>query len=315
MVNSNKYHVGEFEKSFAIKFLACTVAAKRHIDSSTTILDVQGVGLKNFTKGARDLTLHQMFIINAGPGFRLLWTVLGNKYQNKMVLRGEARRARQVVKVLNSEGKVVAYAKPNYPLIKNSDTSTAESGSEAEDIASPKAMMSYSHLRLTPVREEAVDACWQNQPSFQKPYVSKGTVPLPDTLKAPEGFRDRILAVFMAFFMTLFTLFHAVACHVTKKLPETSSDHGKNILELSLDAVPKDFRLPSPTPPSFTEAELLSSVLKRLGELEEKVDTLQAKPSEMPYEKEELLNAAVCRVDALEADPINGSDFLSENPI
>lgn len=56
--------------------------------------------------------------------------------------------------------------------------------------------------------------------------------------------------------------------------------------------------------PSVLEAEVVSSVMKRLGELEDKVDTLNAKPSEMPYEKEELLNAAVCRVDALEAELI-----------
>ena len=39
--------------------------------------------------------------------------------------------------------------------VRGSDTSTAESGSEAEDATSPKALRSYiSHPKLTPVREE-----------------------------------------------------------------------------------------------------------------------------------------------------------------
>lgn len=111
------------------------------------------------------------------------------------------------------------------------------------------------------------------------------------------------LAIF-AFFMTFLTLLRSFASHVTKKLPEPSPEVNQNVPELTLDAAKKEECCPPSPTPAFVEADLLASVIKRLGELEEKVDTLQAKPSEMPYEKEELLNAAVYRVDALEAELI-----------
>ncbi|XP_039141538.1 phosphatidylinositol/phosphatidylcholine transfer protein SFH11-like isoform X1 [Dioscorea cayenensis subsp. rotundata] len=108
-----KYHISQQEKTLNLRFPACSLAAKKHIASSTTILDVKGVGLNSFSKPARELftgiqkidsnyypdTLNQLFIVNAGSSFVVLWKmlkafldartlskihVLGNKFQNKL---------------------------------------------------------------------------------------------------------------------------------------------------------------------------------------------------------------------------------------
>ncbi|XP_024457000.1 phosphatidylinositol/phosphatidylcholine transfer protein SFH8 isoform X4 [Populus trichocarpa] len=402
-----RYHVQEFERTFAIKFPACTIAAKRHIDSSTTILDVQGIGLKNFTKSARELiiqlqkidgdnypeTLCRMYVINAGPGFKLLWRtvrsfidshtaskihVLGNKYQNKlleiidsselpeflggsctcadqggcmrsdrgpwkdpnilkMVHSGEALYSRQIVTISNSGGRVIALDKPFYPVkVKTSDTSTAESGSEVEDVVSPKPTGSYLLPRLAPVSEEAMLGCFIQarmagrmstasvseydeyipmidktvDAEFQDLCTSRGTPSPLSVEKTSEGIPARVWALLVAFFITFLAFFRSMAFWNTKKHP--ASDSASDITDLTFETAPKEeFRPPSPAP-GFTEADLLSSVMKRLGELEEKVGTLQTKPFQMPCEKEELLNAAVYRVDALEAELIATKKALHE---
>ncbi|CAD5166421.1 unnamed protein product [Musa acuminata subsp. malaccensis] len=109
-----KYHVQVIEKILSEKYPACSLAAKRHIDTMTTILDVQGVNWMSVGKLARDVVLriqkidsdnypeilHKLFIVNAGSGFRLLWNtikglidprttakivVLGDRYQNTLL--------------------------------------------------------------------------------------------------------------------------------------------------------------------------------------------------------------------------------------
>ncbi|KAJ1277778.1 hypothetical protein BS78_04G029200 [Paspalum vaginatum] len=399
-----RYHVKEFERSFLIKFPACSVAAKRHIDSSTTILDVQGVGLKNFSKTARELiqrlqkidndnypeTLHQMFIVNAGPGFRLLWStvksfldpkttakihVLGNKYQSKLleiieaselpeflggtctcaeyggclkaekgpwkdpnilkiVQSGEVQCARQIVTISNGEEKFISYSKPKHHAMRGSDTSTAESGSEADDAISPKALRSYiSHPKLTPVREEvkmvratsfstrlpeydvpvvdkAVDATWKREQPRNTPFPPQDSS-LKTVIRPSDSSLDKVIATLMACLMAIVMLVRSVKDLATKRLPYKDESE-ENYSTLYTDSIPKEeFRPPSPIP-AFAEADLFAAVLKRLGELEEKVQMLQEKPSEMPCEKEELLNAAVRRVDALEAELIVTKKALHE---
>ncbi|CAI0540938.1 unnamed protein product [Linum tenue] len=81
-----KYHVQEFERALCEKFPACSIAAKSKVWSTTTILDVQGLVClskpfqtfayedSSYNFGSFLQTLHRMYIVNAGPGFKkMLW--------------------------------------------------------------------------------------------------------------------------------------------------------------------------------------------------------------------------------------------------
>ncbi|XP_048547784.1 phosphatidylinositol/phosphatidylcholine transfer protein SFH8-like isoform X2 [Triticum urartu] len=401
-----KYHVKEFEKCFQMRFPACSIAAKRHLDSCTTILDVQGVGLKNFSKCARELitrlqkidsdnypeTLCRMYIINAGQGFKMLWGtiksfldpktaskihVLGTKYQNKLleiideselpeffggkckceehggcqrsdkgpwkdpttikrVLNGEANYDRQIVTISGTDGKIIGYARPQRPNGKGSDAS-AESGSEVEDVTSPTAPKALiTNPSLTPVHEESkfaahastsaahptiedsipvvdkvVDDGWSS-PRASPVSSSSGSLSLRNLPTTFEGIRTLAVAWLTVFIMTLFAMLRSIPSRMAKRLSNQSNDHDHYYVDCPQEQEYKEeFRPPSPAP-AYTEKDILSTLVRRLGELEEKVQALEKKPSEMPFEKEELLNASARRVDALEADLISTKKALYE---
>ncbi|XP_074263092.1 phosphatidylinositol/phosphatidylcholine transfer protein SFH8-like [Silene latifolia] len=391
-----KYHAQDFEKCFAIKFPACSIAAKRHIDSTTSILDVQGMGLKNIAKPARDLiiqlqkidndnypeTLHRMYIINAGSGFKLVWStiktlldphtsskihVLGQKYQNKLLeiidksqlpefMGGTCNCADQggcmrsdkgpwkdpdilktiqtgeaEVAISNSEGKLIACDN----LMKDSDVSTAESGSEVEEFSLSRSPGS-APSKLMPVDEEGRaaetvsstcplhhndeyvpvakiqdDTCVgdlsTSQINSSREKLSEPSIE--DTAKWQQ--RLRFLTVIMAFFTTLIGLLQSATQKLFRGATSLISYFRHSIPDVIIQPTSKeDFR--SPAGLQLADTNLFSHTLRRLTELEERVSTLQTKFMKMPSEKEELLNTAIYRVNALEAELISTKKALHE---
>ncbi|XP_020406087.1 phosphatidylinositol/phosphatidylcholine transfer protein SFH6 isoform X4 [Zea mays] len=377
-----KYHVKEFERCLQMRFPACSIAAKRHIDSSTAILDVKGVGLKNFTKVARELimrlqninnnnypeTLQQLCIINAGQGFKMLWGtiksfldpetaskihVLGNKYQTKLleiiddselpeflggkcrceeyggclksnkgpwkdpeivkkVINGEANYVRQVIAVSNINQKEVSCTE--HSTEEKVNDASVESISEVEDVSSSTALMDHiispnltfvdeskfrGHASSSdappfirgsiPVASEVVDAC--SNPRNSSMPSSSGSFSLRNIPATLGGLKTRIFKWPTVLILSLLAFLHSVLSVVIKRL--------------SQQAITCDFQ-------GYTGNGTLTSVLARLGELEEKVQAIEAKPPQVPFEKQELLHTFVNRVGVLEAELISMKKVLYE---
>ncbi|KAJ0010764.1 hypothetical protein Pint_34745 [Pistacia integerrima] len=330
-----KYHVREFERTFVYKFPSCSIAAKKHIDQSTTILDVQGVGLKNFNKAARELTLNRMFIINAGSGFRLLWNtvksfldpkttakihVLGNKYQSKLLeiidatelpefLGGTCTCADKGGCMRSDKGpwndpdiiKMVqnGEAKCTRKVLSNIEEKTIVE----DDLAEVKSSMNkkfkdvYQFNDRVPVVNKSVDASWLNPSQDDNFTIPRDCFAVKGGCKNPEGVSNHLLGGLMAVVMGIVTMVRLTR-NMPRKITEASLYSGGDYYTDTMIKSHHVQKLP-PHSVSGTEFHLM---MKRMAELEERVNILTMKPVTMPPEKEEMLNAAVNRVNTLEQE-------------
>ncbi|KAM3370971.1 hypothetical protein ACQJBY_018370 [Aegilops geniculata] len=401
-----KYHVQEFERAFLDKFPACSIAAKRHIGSTTTILDVEGVGFKNFSKTAREMltrmqkidsdyypeTLHQMFVVNAGGGFKLLWNsvkgfldpktvskihVLGTRFQSKLleVIDGsqlpeflggtctcageggclksnkgpwndpnimkvahnkEAKFSRHTRRLSEIEQRRGSFARLHLLKGRNSDTSTAESGSDADDLGSPMMRSTLGCSRLAPVREEmqmraresaAYYSCDDHFVVVDKTvdYGRGGAVP-DKTCASEVRVQVRRLGTDTTQSIAGSSR-NSRGILVPKDIPEEGKFY--RFLRLLLVLVvrvftflrtvfsqPETTMVNNPLPPA-TEFEPISGehpaleafsvdcvrpVIERLQKLEGRVDELGSKPPEIPLEKERSLLDSWDRIKCIESD-------------
>lgn len=127
-----------------------------------------------------------------------------------------------------------------------------------------------------------------------------------------SGVHARVVIAMTAIFLSLVTLFRSLTSLASGELSKAPQLLEHDVAEMVPDETPKEeFHPPSPTP-DLCQADVISSIMWRLTELEEKVGSLSSKPLQMPFDKEELLNAAVCRVDALEAELIATKKVFSK---
>ncbi|AEC06490.1 Phosphatidylinositol/phosphatidylcholine transfer protein SFH7 [Arabidopsis thaliana] len=350
-----KYHVKEFEKMFKIKFPSCSAAAKKHIDQSTTIFDVQGVGLKNFNKSARELlqrllkidndnypeTLNRMFIINAGPGFRLLWApikkfldpkttskihVLGNKYQPKLLEAIDASELPYFFGGLctcadkggclrSDKGpwndpellKIARNPEARFSTISEEDYLLVEEGTSMSMVFEPLERNKMKTIEEN-VSEKHIDAVDK--------FMALSLPPKPHlkTLrkgKEPQKKDDSFLVGGVIAFVMGIVAMLRLSKAVPRKLTDVALLTNSVYYEEAKMSKPNQDEVSAP-PVSSSEYVIM---VKRMAELEEKYKSLDSKSADEALEKDDKLQAALNRVQVLEHELSETKKALDETMV
>ncbi|KAM2676198.1 hypothetical protein EV1_002887 [Malus domestica] len=335
-----KYHIREFERTFICKFPACSVAAKKHIDQSTTILDVQGVGLTSLNKSARELiqrlqkvdgdnypeTLNRMFIINAGSGFRLLWNtvksfldpkttakinVLGNQYQSKLL---EIIEATELPEFLG--GSCTCADKGSCMISDKGPWNDPEIMKMVQSIREAKCTSNTSgDLEKKEEKQEN-----QEKQEKQEEKISEEKKISEEEKKISEEEKKISAEEKKVSEEEKLISENEKAC--TNRMDSFCSD---TFLEAEmhgdyLSSVPEELSIPRMYPMGYDdvdpmvskgterEAERLNAALNRLGALEQELSSTK----QVETQKEEKLKAALDRVNALEQELTEAKKALEE---
>ncbi|KAL5063741.1 hypothetical protein RYX36_025478 [Vicia faba] len=335
-----KYHVKEFERTFDLKFAACSIAAKKHIDQSTTILDVQGVGLKNFNKQARELITRLQKI--DGDNYP---EVLGNKYQSKLLEMIDASELPEFLggtctcadqggcmrsdkgpwkdqdiyrMVQNGEHK--CSKKCEAPIVEEKTIPEESAASKMEAVftaqlssaqmsvfATAPSIKACKYEDFVPMAEKNA---WKKVEENNTLAVSKVGVEsfvMPDSYKIHEKVNSQIFTGVMAFVMGIVTM-----VRMTRTMPKklTDANFYSNSVYSGDDNKNQDSS-DQMTNPTISAQEFMT-VMKRMAELENKMGNMNQNAS-MPPEKEEMLNAAISRADALEQELMSTKKALEDS--
>lgn len=140
----------------------------------------------------------------------------------------------------------------------------------------------------------------------QKLAVAKDTdyYPIQEAYKPEpthDGIGNHLITGMMTLVMGVMTM-----VRMTNNMPKRLTDathYSRGIYDSDDDSVKKmKLTRSSKMQPFVVSTAEYMSMMKRMGELEEKVLVLESQPHEMPAEKEDILNKALARVEALEIE-------------